>query len=223
MSTENSDLLIATLAPYTYVDGHLVVNKIIGNGCPLGDIVYAMNNHFSTVVNGSALQLGGWDGYLNAKNIRVSYYFAQLFEAALGMRMLAINVFSESDDTFGTISLTSGPTIAFTDGTSYGDGSDTNPANGTYYAATQLKLIVGSMGSNTLDLRLNVKDINNNLITIDVTVPGSSVGGTVINIGSSSDRFLDLTGAIFKPASSNHGTSGDSFTIHNLKERQITL
>jgi hypothetical protein len=67
-----------------------------------------------------------------------------------------------------------------------------------------------------------VKDVNNNPATIDVMIPAGSVPGAIVNVGSSSDRFLACIGAIYVPAGST-GTVGDSVTVRNLKERQIAL
>ena len=136
--------------------------------------------------------------------------------------MLAIDVFSETDDQFAGIVVDTGPVITFTDGVNYGDGSALNTADGSNYAATQLKVAVVAMGATDLDLRLSVKDTSDNLTTIDVTVPGSSAPGTIVNVGTSANRFLDVTTAIFVPAG-NQGTVGDSVTIRNLKERQVAL
>ena len=136
--------------------------------------------------------------------------------------LLAIDVFSETDDTFGTVEVVAGPGLDFTDGVNYGTGSDLNKATGSDFAATQLKVVVGSMGANQLDLRLQVKDINNLPTTIDVSIPGGSAPGTEISVGTTSNRYLDMIGVSFIPFSS-YGTLGDTVTIHNLKERQIAL
>jgi hypothetical protein len=135
--------------------------------------------------------------------------------------MLAINVFSEDDDVFATAEVIAGPTISFTDGINYGDGAATNPANGTYFAATQLKAVVTSaIGAANLDLRLSVKDVNDQPTTIDVTIPSGSIVGTEVDIGGVSDRFLDVTNIDFVPAGST-GTIGDEVQILNKKERQV--
>jgi hypothetical protein len=172
--------------------------------------------------SGVVLQAGGWDGYLTDNDERVSYFFAQLFFATQSFYMLANNVFSESLDQFARLQVAGGPTLTFTDGVNYGTGDAANPANGTYYAATQLKVVVTAMGGSNLDVRLTVKDVNNNLTTIDVTIPGGSAPGTEVPIGTTADRFLDVTGAIFKPGGST-GTVGDDMKVMNLKERQIAL
>jgi hypothetical protein len=223
-NTDDADVEIPLDAPYDEVDDDFTIDNIVKNGTLLGSIVTAMENHFSRKDSGGAyLQVGGWDGYLAAKDERVNWYFAEIYRAVKDTRMLARNVFSESDDTFATIVIASGPSITFTDGVNYGNGAATNPANGSNYAATQLKVVVGaSFGASDLDLRLSVKDVNNNPTTIDVTVPASSVSGAEIDIGSSTDRFLDVIGATFVPLGS-FGTLGDSVTIQNKKERTVAL
>lgn len=222
-ATEDPDVEIPTVNPYHFVDTSLNVDFTVKNGTPLASIIGAMNVHFNIRdYAGNPLQVGGWDGYLYDHNCRVSEYFARLFAANQGVYMLAVNVFSESDDVFATLDVTTGPTLVFTDGVNYGNGAITNPANGTFYAATQLKAVVGVMGGTNLDVRLSVKDVNNNPTTIDVTIPGGAAPGTEIDIGTTSDRFLDVFGAVFKPAGST-GTVGDQFTVNNKKERQISL
>ena len=224
--TEDPDVEIPLDTPYYSVDQDFQAAFCARYGTLLPTIIGGMEGHFSRWNNSVnppvPLQKGGWDGYLQANNLRVSYYFAQLFFATNGYYMLANDVFSESADQFAELKVQAGPVLNYTDGINYGNGSDLNPANGTFYAATQLKVVVVSMGVVNLDVRLTVKDLNNNLTTIDVTIPGGSIPGTAIPIGTTADRFLDVTTAIFKPAGST-GTVGDDMTVMNLKERQIAL
>lgn len=222
-ATDDNEVEIPTQGPYYIVDTTLGVDLAVSGGTPLGNIISGMEAHFNWRDNtGAPLQQGGWDGYCQDQDVRVSYYFARMFYACKRVYMMANNVFSESDDNFGTVVVAAGPTITFTDGINYGNGADTNPANGTYYAATQLKVRVTSMGLVNLDLRLSVKDVNDNPTTIDVTIPGGSAPAAEVDVGTSSDRFLDVTNVILKPAGSS-GTLGDTFTIRNHKERQIAL
>ena len=222
-ATEDADVEIPLQAPYYGVDNDFLVANVVRWGTNLPDIVGAMEAHFvRSNGSGGVLQLGGWDGYLMAHNARVSQYFGELFFVCHGFYMLAVDVFSESVDDFATAARIAGPAIAFTDGVSYGNGSTTNPANGTYFAATQLKVYVVAMGGANLDLRLSVKDVNNNPTTIDVTVPGGSPPATEIPIGTSANRFLDVTNITLVPAGSA-GTLGDNIKVQNLKERQIAL
>jgi len=222
-ATEDPDVEIPLDSVYHSVDDDLLVGFMVKWGTQLPNVIGAMNAHFNrTDGTGAPLQAGGWDGYLTSNNERVSYYFSQLFFNTQGFYMLANNVFSESVDQFARLQVTTGPVLTFTDGVNYGTGSSLNPANGTFYAATQLKVVVTTMGATQLDVRMAVKDISNNLAIIDVTIPGGSLPGTVIPVGTSANRFLDVTAAIFKPAGST-GTVGDDVKVLNLKERQIAL
>jgi hypothetical protein len=225
-ATDDADVEVPLERGYEFVDDTLVSEGApfaAKNGTRLVTIIGDMDNHFNRRdSSGAPLQQGGWDGYLASEDERVSDYFNQLYFAVRRQYMLAINVFSEGDDLFGSGELIAGPGITFTDGLNYGTGSDLNPANGNNFAGTQLKAVVDTMGATDLDLRLSVKDLNNNPTTIDVTIPGSSAPGTEISVGGTSDRFLDLIGMGFVPAGSN-GTLGDVIEIRNLKERQIAL
>lgn len=219
--TDDADVEIPLEATYEIVDENMTVVKAVKQTV-LGNVVTAMNNHFNVQSGGAPLQVGGWDGYCQDKNIRMSDYFNKLYYAAQFDWMRAIDVFSEGDDVFATLDVAAGPTLNFTDGVTYGDGDATNPADGNYFAATQLKVVVVTMGATDLDLRLSVKDINDNPTTIDVTVPAGSVPGTEVNIGLVTDRFLDVFNAAFVPAGDT-GTVGDEVTIQNIKERIIAL
>jgi len=223
-ATDDPDVEIPTLSEYKAVDDDLRPDFAAKMGTQLSRIIGAMEAHFNGDYpnGGVVLQAGGWDGYLTDHDLRVSQYFAELFFACKGYYMIANNVFSEGDDQFARIQVGAGPVIVFTDGVNYGDGDPQNPANGTYFAATQLRVVVNNMGVTNLDLRLSVKDVHDSPTTIDVTVPGGSPPGTVIPIGVATNRFLDVTGAAFKPGGLN-GTAGDDVKVVNIKEREIQL
>jgi hypothetical protein len=222
-STCDPQIEIPLGQPYEAVDQDLDIDYAIRNGTRLANIINAMLVHFNIKkANGQPLQAGGWDGYLTSKNVRVSWWFNRLYFAIKNQYLLANNVFSETDDVFGTVTVIAGPGLNFVDGVNYGNGSSLNLASGSDFAATQLKVVVGTMGASALDLRLSVKDINNLPTTIDVTIPGGSAPGTEIPVGTSSNRYLDMIGVAFVPFGS-FGTLGDSVTIHNKKERQIAL
>jgi len=221
-ATDDADVETTLIVTYENVDGALTLKQAVDGLDGLGSIVGTMDSHFDRKVSGSALQIGSWDGYCTAKDIRVSDYFNILHEIYKGKFLSANNTFSEGDDLLGGIVISSGPTVTFTDGLNYGDGATTNLATGGNFAATQLTAKVVSMGGTDLDIRLSVKDVNNNLTTIDVTIPASTAVGAFVDVGSSSDRFLDVTAAIFVPAGDT-GTVTDSIQIRNKKERTIAL
>lgn len=221
--TNDPDIEIPLDGPYEVVDQDLLIDFAVRNGTRLANIINAMLVHFNIRnTSNQPLQVGGWDGYLSQHDIRVSWWFNKLYFAVKNQYLLAIDVFSETDDIFGTIDVAAGPSLVFTDGVNYGNGSSSNLAKGSNFAATQLKVVVGTMGATTLDLRLSVKDINNLPTTIDVSIPGGSAPGTEVPVGTSSNRYLDLMSVAFVPFGS-FGTLGDSVTVNNLKERQIAL
>lgn len=221
--TDDPDVEIPTLDVYVQTDNDFQPGSVVREGTRLSNIVWGMEAHFDRRgPTGEPLQAGGWDGYLTSEDVRVSQYFGELFFGVKGFYMVANNVFSEGNDEFAMIQVAAGPSVVFTDGVNYGNGNPLNPANGTFFAATQLQILVLSLGGANLDIRLSVKDKNDNPMTIDVTVPGGSAPGTFIPVGTSTDRFLDVIGAAFKPAGSS-GTVGDDIRLWNLKERQIQL
>jgi hypothetical protein len=222
-STNDSDIEVPTVGPYKEVDDDIDVDVAIRSGTMMANIIGAMEAHFNTRDSaGNPLQPGGWDGYAISQDVRYSWWFNRFYYAIKSHLMLAINIFSESDDVFGTVEIVAGPGVNFADGVNYGNGAATNLANGDNYAATQFKVVVQTFGATQLDLRLSVKDINDIPTTIDVSIPGGSAPGTEISVGTTSDRFLDVIGASFVPLGSN-GTLGDTVTVQNLKERQIAL
>lgn len=171
-------------------------------------VVTAMETHFSRVGHRT-----GWNGYLSAVPMRVSDYFNQVYQAAKGSYLYANNVFSETEDTFGTWDYSGG----FTDGLDYGDGSWNNMADGSHFAPTQLKAVIDdtSTACSSLILELSVKDVANQPDTIQVTISGNA--GDEVDIGSSSDRFLDVTNIM----AVSGDQSGNKVLIVNKKERVI--
>jgi len=217
--TNDPDVEIPLLSPYYTADYAISLQNAIRSGVPqMTTIVTTMDSHFSRVG-----ETGSWNGYCTDKSLRVSDYFNLLYQIAKGSYMLANNVFSESDDVFGNVEITIGPAVTFTDGINYGDGASANLATDSKYAPTQLKAIaVGAIGGTDIDLRLSVKDPTDTPTTIDVTIPAGTLDGAEIDIGTSSDRYLDVTDVSYQLAGST-GTVGDNLNIQNKKERQIAM
>jgi len=219
-ATDDPDVEIPLLSPYYTVDtSGFSTQTLIRSGVPgLTTIVSTMDTHFNRVS-----LTGSWDGYCTQEDVQVSDYFNLLYFAARSTYLLANNVFSESDDTFATLDIAAGPVLNFTDGVDYGDGDATNRADGTNFAPTQLRMKVdvaaaGAALGADIDLTLNVKDPDNNPTTINVTVPSGTAVGAYVSVGTSSDIFLDVTGASFN---GGQGQVGDEVTVHNLKQREI--
>jgi len=179
-------------------------------------VVTIMGSHFTRVG-----QSGGWDGYLTGQDVRVSDYFNQVNYAAVSQYLLANNVFSEGDDLFGTVTSNETASPVFVDGVSYGNGAVTNRATNGMYAASQLKVKV--VGDCTSDFELEIIGKNKLNVTASVTVlvTGGTLDGTFVDVGTTSDRFLDVVSV--SAIDLNYGTSGDVLEIYNKKERVINL
>lgn len=164
---------------------------------------------------------GGYDQFFVDNDFRASDYFNQLYVAATGTFLLAKNVFCEVDSTFATLTVNPGPVLLFTDGVNFGNGAIPNryAANNGNFAATQLAIKVISMGAAPIDFHVIGTDKDNNLISNNVSVPGSLSPGTYVPIGSASTRYLDVGSVNFPNL--NNGTNGDVYEIHNIFERTI--
>lgn len=172
-------------------------------------IITAMESHFVRVGH-----TGGWNSYLSSVPMRVSDYFNMVYYSAKSTYLQANNVFSETDDTFGTWEYGD----IFTDGIDYGNGSWNNLANGSYFAPTQLKAVVdtGSTSCSSLILELSVKDYQNLPTTIQTpAITGGA--GTEVDIGTSTDRFLDVTNI----TAISGDLTGNKVVIMNKIERTV--
>lgn len=219
-ATDDPDVEIPLLNTYYTTDttGFVFATTIRGGMSYLTSIVSGMDSHFNRVG-----QSGSWDGYCTAQGVEVSDYFNMLYYAARSSYMLANNVFSEGDDTFATLKVAAGPTLNFADGTDYGNGEVTNRADGTNFAPTQLRIKVETAAAGAalgaeIDLTLNVKDADNNPTTVNVTVPAGTAEGDYVDVGISTNVYLDVTGASFN---GDTGQTGDELTVRNKKLRNI--
>jgi hypothetical protein len=218
-ATADVDVQIPLLQPYYTVDQGFVVNRWVQLAGNLPLVVSGMDNHFNKM--GS---VGSWDGYLSTHDCRVSDYFNQIHKLSKSMPLLAVNVFCEVETNFGMAAVSAGPAIDFIDGDDFGPGM--NPhlrADGGNFAAAQLKVVaIGNIGASDLDLTITVKNWLGDIVTMDVTVPAGSLAGAEFQLGTSTDRFMDVTGIGFKSGGST-GTVGDAVRIFNIKERAIAL
>jgi hypothetical protein len=227
-ATNDPDVEIPLISTYYNSDqsfgASTIATTVVAQGMPfMTAILTQMDSHFSRQVNGTALQVGSWDGYLTDNDERVSDYFNQINFSAKTSFLLANNVFSENDDVFGTAEIIGGPAISYTDGVNYGNGDATNTANGTRFAATQLKVQVTSGGPLSADIDVDItgSDKDNLPITTAVTIPSGTPNGGEVAVGTTSDRYLNVTSVAFNGGTD--GTLGDIFDIMNIKERTISF
>jgi len=214
-STDDPDVEIPTLSPYYTVDttGMNLAQTVRSGMSSLGTIVTAMDAHFARMN-----YTGSWDGMLTTNNERVSDHFNQVYYLFKGSYMLANNVFPESAKTFGEWDYGD----IFTVGTSFGNGAVTNKANGTYFAATQLKIVVGPTSTSITDLTMVITGMQlGNPSPVTITAANISAGspGDEFDVGTTSDRFLSVTNLQADPV--HAGSSGNVVLIKNIKERQV--
>ena len=218
--TDDADVELPLVSPYTSVDNGWSKTNNIKLGTPLSLIITAMESHFKRVGQTPST----WDGYLSLNDKRVSDFFNQVHKAIKGKFMLADNVFSEADDLIASANISAGPAINFVDGINYGNGTSTNLADGTNFAASQLrvKIVGGDIGAADLDIDVIGLDESGGGKTVSVVIPALTAQDAFIDVGGPSDRFRDVTSIIYTPAS-DEGTDGDAIEIRNKKERTIAL
>ena len=218
--SNDADVEIPLGSPYLNVDSAWLKNTNIKSGTPLSQVITAMESHFAKTGQNPKT----WDKFLTTNDKRVSDFFNQIHFAIKGGFMLADNVFSEADDLFAEATIASGPVLNFTDQQNYGDGVAANKADGSNFAASQLrvKVVNQALGATDLDIDVIGKDENGDSQTVSVVIPASTAQDAFIDVGSLTDRFRDITSIVYTPAS-DQGTVGDDIEIRNKKERTIAL
>ena len=210
-------------------------------------IIGAITTHLNTAtISGSRAITGSWNQYLetaeaadtpyatmptfpsltgsNEGGVRVSEYFRRVYTSAGGPNLRARNVFYDAPDpfTFGTITGAAGNTITYTDVGDFGNGTANDIANGSAFAATRMKVVVGAGGwtaETTLSFQL-VTEPDGDIRTVSVTIP-ASVAGAEIAIGSSAlDRFTKISGVSVTGGSTS---LGETLSVVNVFERVIEL
>ena len=216
--TNDSDVGLPLGQPLDNIDKGWDIVTNINSGTPLHELITAMEKHFTKVGETT------WDAFLLANDERVSDYFNQIYFSIKEQYLKADNVFSEKDDLLGSGDVSSGPTLDFTDGINYGDGNANNFADGSNFAASQLriKVVGGAIGGTDLDIDVVGKNEDGDSRTVSVVIPASTAENAFIDVGTSANRFRDITNIIYTP-SADPGTVGDSFEVRNKKERNIAL
>jgi hypothetical protein len=213
-ATDDPDVEIPTLNPYYTADYGINKSTAIKTGVPqLAVIVTTMDSHFSRM-NSS----GSWDGYLTAQDERVSDHFNQVYYLAKSAYMLSNNVFCENEVTMSTWAFGD----VYTAGVSFGNGAATNRASGTNFAATQLKLVVGTASTSITDLTLVITGMTlGNPSPVVITAANISAGSPddEFDVGTVADRFLSVTNVQADPA--HAGSAGNVVLVKNIKERVV--
>ena len=216
-------------------------------------IIGALTTHFnSATLNGARALPGSWNQYLETADsagtpyatmptfpslsgsygeggVRVSEYFRRVYTSAGGPTLRARNVFYDAPDpfTFGTITGTTGNEITYASVGDFGGGTANDTADGSAFAATRMKIVVGAGGwtdETTLSITL-VTEPDGDTETVTVTIPALSVAGAEVVIGA--DGLKPLLARYTKvndvEVASGDTTVGETLSIVNMFERVIAL
>lgn len=160
-----------------------------------------------------------WDEYCADQDVRVSEYTNEVHYAKHRRYMNASNVFSETEFTLGTCAVDPSG-IVFTDGDNLGDGTSTNKADGSNFAAARLKAVVTSSNiTSPISLQIVGLDETGQNDTINSLNNVAGPSGTEIVLTPASGRFVDVTNVSLVSG----GTVGDTFNVVTIKERDIAL
>ena len=227
--SQNIDFEIPVLPTAHATDNNFSLASCVTGGVPAwGSMISAIGSHFARVG-----YMGGYDGYLISRDLRVSDYFNQVYYYCTGSYLLAQNVFSETEDNFGTfrvVDITPPGTYEFIAGVNYGSGPNyyTYKADGMYFAPTLLKvrlITVGGAGPGLgADIHMSLSLLKAGSIIPEVQEVDFTTGdlvGTEVAIGGPTDKYLQVTAMAF--ADTNLGTVDDKFEIVNVKERVIAF
>lgn len=160
------------------------------------------------------------DEFLSDIDLNLHEDFDPIYNAVFGTSLDAVNVFRKTPLEMGTITLTGSGTGTFTDGGSLGTGSG-NFDGQSNSAGAQLQMYMGSGATTAAQLDINMtvlKEDGTQETNVLASLPiGSDVGDTV-DIGSATDKFLDIVSLQFAG-----GDTGRVVGIRQIIERQPSL
>jgi len=226
----------------TTTDPWVIASSMMGSISSSYSIIGALTQSFSSATSGGqSLITGGWNQYLETADttgtdyvnmptivststgVRVSEYFRRVSNIS-GLR--ARNVFYDSPNffEFGLITGTGGSSVTYTAIGDFGDGTTSDLADGSKFAATRLRLLVpvASKWDDATTIRLTViTEPDGASTTVDVTLPGSMTPGMYELVGlDEAARYTKVTAVEWVSGST---TLGDSLVIQNVFERVIEL
>lgn len=181
-----------------------------------GQYLRAFRTHFS------AQGVTDWNGYLSDTDVDLNVHedFNAVYNAVFGSDLDAVNVFRDTLVELGNLSLTGSGVGTFTDGDAIGTGTGSFNADSNS-AGAQLQVYMGSGATTATDLDMNLTVLNedqsqtsNVLVTLS---SGSDIGDTV-DIGSSSDKVIDIVSLQFAG-----GDSGTVVAFRQIIEREASL
>jgi len=225
----------------TDTDEFVLATSLMGGASASYSVLNALTTHLQTATDGSGnLSLtGGWNQYLseadptgtiyssiptdvtNGTGVRVSEYFRRVFSS---VQLQSRNVFYDAPDpfAFATLTGTGSASVTFAELGDFGAGTVATIANGSNFAATQMKLLVSSATWTTgctIEFEM-VTEPNGDTTTIQVVVGAGLTLGDTINIGTDTDRFTKINSATVVAGST---TAAETLSVINKFERVIEL
>jgi hypothetical protein len=160
------------------------------------------------------------DDYLTAQAIQVHESYADGVYYARTETLTAANVFKRAKQEIAHYNGTASGVGSFSHVGSLGTGTG-NYTKDNNYCAVQLEVLVMSgIGSNDLQLKLYGTQQGPAHSFINVTIPAGSPVGTIVDIGTSTDKFVDTPVAYCQAAG---GDNGDGIIIQSKLLREISL
>lgn len=160
------------------------------------------------------------DAYLTAQAIQVHERYADGVYYARTETLTAANVFKRAKQEIAHYNGTASGVGSFSHVGSLGTGTGNYVKDSNYCAAQLEVLVMSGIGSTDLQLKLYGKQQGPSYSFINVTVPADSPVGTIVDVGESTDKFVDATVAYCQAAG---GTNGDGIIIQSKLVRQISL
>lgn len=195
----------------------------LDNNFASGTLLSSTYSAFVSAMQGYAQAQGidDFDDWLSQLDLNVHEDFDSVYQAVTGGHLDAVNVFRKNQVEMGRVAVTSSGVGTFTDGVALGTGTGKfNPNSNS--AGAQLVAYLGSgsaPSANNLVLNMTLLDEDgsqsvNNLVTI----PAGYVAGQSVNIGASTDKWIDVVSCVF-----SGGDNGQVVAIKNIVERNASL
>jgi len=164
---------------------------------------------FSEYLQGLQAELGAIDTYLTSQSMRVHPSFATLYNQWRSLSLSPANVFPLVTE-MGRIDR-GASSFTFTDGSAIDED---------LYGPAQLEIYVPegyTIGVADVVVTLTCKLFGGGTEPKTATMPSGSMAGTAVNVGTSANRYTDVTNM-----TATGGTSGDRVAVRSKLLRDIT-
>ncbi len=189
-------------------------------------MINALNTH---VTSRGGTQIATMDDYIIGSGLRVHELFGVAFEDVTGGALKAKSVFRDDEIEMAVQTFSGSGTGTFTDGDRLGAGAGGDFVRDDYNAGTTpdsanqkvaYYIASGTGGGIPADIQISVIGTNSdgNTFSVNATITSGTTIGTKTEIGTTNERFSDITTMQIAG-----GTSGDVLTIRSLVERGVGL